>query len=311
MNACTYTFRATHRALLSTAVIASLATIAVTAQEPQPGMASSPYTSTDQLVGAKLQLSPDAEALREAAREGEKAEGPTATATDWLVDGNDGSVQYAVVSLGGFLGIGDKTVLIPAGDLKWNQSAAKFQLDWTADQLKARTPFDLGKACEAGLDASCKAAASTAKGADMPRTDKGSTEASGKRNAALQNAQFTAPTDRLCKASALSALPVHAGSEQFGKVSDLIVDRRQHRVVLAVVDHGTTLGMGGTSYLVPYTKLTPCVKSGDQANEPTMLCAATSTKDELTKCVVYEQPKVGVVDPAAAKKALEMAGRHE
>jgi len=326
MNAYTYTLHATQRALLAAATIASLATIGLTAQDPQAGSkpvtkpgqnqaqdaASGSYTSTDHIVGAKVTLSADAEALREAAREGEKAERPTAKATEWLIDGHDGSVRYAVVSLGGFLGIGDKVVLVPAGDLRWNQSAQEFQLDWTAEQLKTRTPFDLAKACEQGLDASCMAAAATApQDADMPRADKDVAEATAKRSAALATANLVLPKSRLCKASELSALPVHAGSEEFGKVSDLIIDRGQRRVVLAVVDHGTTLGMGGTSYLVPFDRLSPCTKSGADANQPTMLCAATSTKDELRKCVVYEQPKDGVVDPAAAKQALSKAGHSD
>lgn len=310
MNASTHPIHS----LLRAAAVASIASLAVLAQEPkdrgtmpdrtQDHTMAPAYTSTDRLVGAKVALAPSAEEKVEADRKGEKPDAPTGTAIEWLVDAHDGAVQYAVISTGGLLGIGDRTVLVPASDLRWNQAKEQFQLHMTPQQLEARTPFDLDKACETGLDAAAKTAGGPLK------NERGTTEASAKPVGKVQDTSFVAANCRLCKASELSTLPVHAGNDEFGKVSDLIVDRGQHQIVLAVVDHGTTLGMGGTAYLVPFDKLTPCSKNGD-AGELDLLCVPGSTKEELKKSVVYEKPQDGVVDPSAAKQALASATRRQ
>lgn len=311
LNPTTLSIRSTHHVLLGAIVFATIATVAATAQDTSDTTKNSTpvhvlrqqeptgtYTSTDRIIGAKIKLVADADAKAAAARKGEKAELPTATATEWLIDVHDGAVHYAVVSIGGFLGMGDKTVLVPVRDLNWNQATEQFQLDWTLQQLEARTPFDLNKACASGLDGAALVAGQPAE-KDAVVVAEASTKPSK-----VAGTQHMLATNRLCKASTMSALPVHSSSEEFGKVSDLIVDRGQHRVVLVVVNHGSTMGMGGTQYLVPFAKLTPCAKSGEAGRDPSMLCAATTTTDELSKSVVYLLPKNGVVDPAAAKQAL-------
>lgn len=338
--------------ILTIACLASLAR----AQEPPPGakpdrdattapraVMGREYTSVDQLVGATVTLSPSIEARREAAREGEAADRPSATASEWLVDCNDGAVKYAVVSVGGFLGIGDKTVLVPAGDLRWDAAKESFELGWTKEQLEQRTPFDLDAAMKAGIDDAAKRAAPPTggmhgeTGRPDDRTGEGrpgegmdgrkdeddvhARDAAGKAEGRVADAsarpgskivgtEFVRSACRLCKASELAALPVHAGGETFGSVDDLIVDRNRHTVVLAVVDHGATLGVGGTARLVPFDRLTPCAK-GDSTNELAALCAVDATKDELARSVVYEPKGDSVIDKAAIERALSMAGEQK
>ena len=94
-------------------------------------------------------------------------------------------------------------------------------------------------------------------------------------------------------------MPVYAGPAEWGTVQDLIVDRKQQRVVLAIVNHGSTLGAGGDDYLLAY----PTLKMGLNKEEK-LLCAEKATATTLESCVKFEAPKNGVVDPAAAKKAL-------
>lgn len=340
--------------ILTIACLASLAR----AQEPPPGAkpdrdaTTAPraamgreYTSVDKLVGATVTLSPSIEAQREAAREGENADRPTATASEWLVDCTDGGVKYAVVSVGGFLGIGDKTVLVPARDLRWDAAKQSFELGWTKEQLEQRTPFDLDEAMKAGIDDAAKKAAPTTGGMhgeagrrddradggrmgegrtadgmdedDMHKDDVHARDAAGKAEGRTVDAsarpgskivgtEFVRTACRLCKASELASLPVHAGGEKFGSVDDLIVDRNRHTVVLAVVDHGATLGVGGTARLVPFDRLTPCAK-GDSTNEVSALCAVDATSDELARSVVYEPKGDSEIDKAAIERALSMA----
>lgn len=293
-------------AMRSTAIILALAsssTLALTAQEGKAGAVTPPmtkqddsgktqveYASIQQMVGAPVYLEASAEAKAEANREGEAAARPKAEVTEWLIDSRDGTLSKAVVSIGGFLGIGDKSVLVSSKELTWNNAMGRYDLGWTKDQLKAKPAFDLDAATKSGLDAAC----------DMKATDVKVADAAGTRETAIAGTTFMRTNNCLAKATELAALPVYAGTEDWGKVKDLIVDRSKGRVVLAVVNHGSTLGMGGTDYLVAYPHFAVATKDKDAR----LLCASSMTPSMLEACVKFEKPKNGVVDPSAAKQAL-------
>ncbi|MEO6594160.1 MAG: PRC-barrel domain-containing protein [Planctomycetota bacterium] len=286
-------------------LLATTTTIGLTAQEGNESKPQKPdaierttmdYTTTSRLVGAKVFLEASAKETAEARRDGEQPDRPTAKVTEWLVDCRDGQLKQAVVSLGGFLGLGDKVVLVPAADLRWNNSMERYDLAWTKEELKGKPSFDLATACKNGLDAACGIHA------DKAGEGKGTAEASVARGKKVPGTDFVGCSQCMHKASDLSALPVYAGSTEWGKVQDLIVDRNKNCIVLAVVNHGSTLGMGGKDYLVAYPKVTACQKDGDAQ---VLCCASGMTAAQLESCVPFVKPKNGVVDPAAAKKALE------
>ena len=58
---------------------------------------------------------------------------------DDLLIASDGRVSHVVLSVGGFLGLGDKLVAVPYGEVKSQGNAVLF--DRTADQLKAQPEF--------------------------------------------------------------------------------------------------------------------------------------------------------------------------
>jgi sporulation protein YlmC with PRC-barrel domain len=58
---------------------------------------------------------------------------------DDLLLAQNGQVSHVVIGVGGFLGIGDKLVAVPFGEIKTQGNA--FLLDRDADQLKAHTEF--------------------------------------------------------------------------------------------------------------------------------------------------------------------------
>lgn len=278
------------------------------------------YTATSRLIGAPVYLQASAEQVAEAARDGDAADRPKAKVTEWLINTTDGKLCHAVVSIGGFLGIGDKVVLVPASELKWNNSMERYDLAWTKEQLKAHPTFDLADAHKKGLDLACGM-----KG-DGVRSEPGLADASTKRDPATKTGDpvvkgdpaaksdpavrttepaakmFAHATNKVCKASELASLPIYAGAAEWGKAKDLIVDREQNRVVLAVVNHGATLGVGGDDYLVPFRHFALCQKDAD---EP-ILCGE-QWPAKLQGSVKFEKPKNGVVDPAAAKSALDGA----
>jgi len=63
---------------------------------------------------------------------------------DVLVDLDHASLTAVIISVGGFLGIGDKLVAVPVNQIKVSNEA-KFTTDLTKEQLTAAPAFDFGK----------------------------------------------------------------------------------------------------------------------------------------------------------------------
>jgi sporulation protein YlmC with PRC-barrel domain len=63
---------------------------------------------------------------------------------DVLVDLDHATVTAIILSVGGFLGIGDKLVAVPVNQIKVG-SEAKFTTDLTKDQLSNAPAFDFAK----------------------------------------------------------------------------------------------------------------------------------------------------------------------
>ncbi len=63
---------------------------------------------------------------------------------DVLVDFDHGAVSAVVLSVGGFLGIGDKLVAVPSNQIKVSPEA-KFTTDLTKDQLSNAPALDPAK----------------------------------------------------------------------------------------------------------------------------------------------------------------------
>jgi len=64
------------------------------------------------------------------------------TIKDIMIDVRNGKVAYAVLSSGGFLGIGDKLFAIPWGALTLDADRKCFLLDVDKEKLKAAPGFD-------------------------------------------------------------------------------------------------------------------------------------------------------------------------
>lgn len=63
---------------------------------------------------------------------------------DVLVDLDHATLTAVILSVGGFLGIGDKLVAVPVSQIKVG-SEARFTTDLTKDQLARAPAFDFGK----------------------------------------------------------------------------------------------------------------------------------------------------------------------
>ena len=61
---------------------------------------------------------------------------------DLMIDTETGTVNYAVLSFGGFLGLGDKYFAIPFEAFSVNTTTEKFVLNVTKDRLENAPGFD-------------------------------------------------------------------------------------------------------------------------------------------------------------------------
>ena len=59
-----------------------------------------------------------------------------------VIDPRTGRVAYAVVSFGGFLGMGEKLFAIPFSSFKYDITTNKYVLDVSKERLKAAPGFD-------------------------------------------------------------------------------------------------------------------------------------------------------------------------
>jgi len=59
-----------------------------------------------------------------------------------VIDPRSGKVAYAVVSFGGFLGMGEKLFAIPFSAFKYNVEKNEYVLDISKERLKAAPGFD-------------------------------------------------------------------------------------------------------------------------------------------------------------------------
>lgn len=297
------------------------------AQESQPKPTQPPasgqvcatdYCSASKVLGAEVRMNPGAEARREAEKEGEAAKRPKGKIEDVLVDGRTGEIKYAVVSWGGFIGIGDKTVAVPVSLLTWSPAHERFDLAASEDRLKECPAYDLDKARKAGLDNSARTIDGqwrTAADASASKSDKDAKEAKETKDAkadkdmpqgteerrVVTGTTFVVVPTHYVTLSEIDDHPIYAGTEKFGKVSDVLVDRGQRNVALLVVKRGGALGVGGTEYLVPFRGLYYC--SAPNGTDR-MYCSECNTA-KFETAVLYEKPKKGVVDEAAAKRALD------
>jgi hypothetical protein len=284
-------------------------------EKPAKAPATTPeYCSSSKIVGATVRMAPGAESRREAEKEGETAKRPEGKIDDVIVDRASGGLKYAVISFGGFLGINDKTVAVPCSELTWIPAHERFEVASSEDRLRALPPFDLSKARKTGLDAAATTIETQWNEAAKAAGTKGDTKEPATKEPARQAQDASMPKleAKPLAGTPFHTMPVHyitltevddypvyAGSEKFGAISDLLVDRDKRSLALVVLKRGGALGIGGTEYLIPYRAVNYCSSGEERVH---CLCCDTG---KLETAVVYEKPKHGVVDAAAAKRALE------
>ncbi len=222
------------------------------------------------VLGADVRMQPSAEARREAAEDNEQAERPKGEVADLILNVGDGSVDWAVLSVGGLLGIGDKSVAVPWRKLQHTlneDGEPTFTIAMTKAELEARPAFDADDAKKRGLDTTVRTLDTSdreiGKGgvrdgeippgrpADGTGREPGERTDRGVRAGQPADASMPRGGTHYVLASDFKDCNLRTPTEEFGSVSKAMVDLDNHKIDYIVIARGGVVGIGETEYLVP------------------------------------------------------------
>jgi sporulation protein YlmC with PRC-barrel domain len=156
---------------------------------------------------------------------------------DLAIDGEHGRVAYVVLSMGGFLGMGEEWFAIPTESLTLPKSAKHFVLAVEKDRLKGATGFNKDK---------WPAMGDSAWGIQNHKyygvQPYWITEGEGSAQAKLH----------IEKASDIIGRSVQNNQgEELGTIKDLVIDPDRYRVSYSVLTFGGFLGLGDKLFAIP------------------------------------------------------------
>jgi sporulation protein YlmC with PRC-barrel domain len=188
-----------------------------------------------------------------------------------VVDPGEGTIEYAVLSFGGFLGMGDKLFAIPFQLLKARVEGDGSQAHFTFDMDKAKLEQAPGFPKNNWPDIHT----SEWRSAIDKFFGVGQRDPS---RAVEENEKL-----RLCKASEIMGKDIDGpGDEDVGKIKELVIDPRAARVSYFVLSSGGFLGMGDKLVAVPWEAIS-VRQDGDKDKYVVRL-----TKEQLQKAPEFK-----------------------
>ncbi|QGJ71096.1 Hypothetical protein PBC10988_27990 [Planctomycetales bacterium 10988] len=184
--------------------------------------------------------------------------------TDLAIDLRNGQIKYAAVSIGGFLGIGDKLVAVNPDQLTLThgEQGQYFSFDGNADHLKNANGFAEDRWPNEAENLSDNAEA------DQQNSDRQET----KKNQAQRVKQ-------VYRASELTSMPVrNLEGDELGSISDLMVNLKNNRVQYAALSVGGVLGLGDKMFAVPMKAM---ILKKEQDNEFFLLDATPELLEQM------------------------------
>jgi sporulation protein YlmC with PRC-barrel domain len=280
----------TSQRLLSAAIVPLLGGIALaTAQDkPQPKTpAGSPPTVSKQELKKEMPFCHKASDVIGSKVKNAKNE-DLGKVEELVIEPSTGFIDYAVVSFGGFLGMGDKYFAVPFTLLKApkvpeSSDQAFFTFDVEKSRLEKAPGFDKNNWPDI-------AAANWSQEIDRfynttrarPAGAEGDDLSSGKKESADGAIEANKNT-HLCKASELIGKTVeNPQNDNLGEVKELVLDPRQSRVNYFVMKSGGFLGMGDKLFAIPWGAVKFDVK---ERKEKLVLNA---TKERFEKAPEYQ-----------------------
>jgi sporulation protein YlmC with PRC-barrel domain len=204
---------------------------------------------------------------------------------------SSGKVDAVIASVGGFLGVGDREVLLDWRDLKIENNGEVVHVNMTKDELKAKPPYTYKDQATRGTVFTDKGVwrdttAANTRTDSVDRTDHRNDTAAANPNATTT----TRSTGDFNVAGQMSAEALvgktvkNATNESVGKINDVYLDANG-AVKLVVVSVGGFLGVGSKDVGVPWSDL----KFGRDGNSITVM--TNWTKDSLKAMPDYKDER--------------------
>jgi len=189
-----------------------------------------------------------------------------------MIDLRDGRLAFAVLSFGGFLGLGDKLFAIPWQALRLKVHDHAFVLDVPKDVLEKAEGFDkdkwpitsrewlstvygyygyqpywqTGVAGQTGISTGMPAGRESERMARMERETKARTVSTTAREMPDFLSASTIKKDKV----------INRAGEDLGKIEELMIDLENGRIAYAVLSFGGFLGMADKLFAIPWQALT-------------------------------------------------------
>jgi sporulation protein YlmC with PRC-barrel domain len=208
--------------VLAVGALSAFAVQAASAEDRAPSRQTFRIQKASDLIGKPVQ-NPDGERLGEV--------------QDLAIDGEHGRVAYVVLSMGGFLGMGEKWFAIPTGALTLPKSAEHFVLAIDKDRLKSAAGFNKDEWPAMG-DSAWGMQTHKFYGVQPYWI----TEGEGSTPAKLH----------IEKASEIIGRSVQNDEgETLGTIKDLVIDPDRYRVSYTVLTFGGFMGFGDKLFAIP------------------------------------------------------------
>jgi len=190
------------------------------------------------------------------------------------VDLESGRIALAVISVGGFLGIGDTLVAVPPSALHYDVANKVIHLDADKEKLKAAPRFETTKWDEYSQPHHLTQVYSYY--GQQPYSGDGQTVRTDRTREANHPGSTESRLGSLQKGSKVIGMAVKNNqNEKLGKVDNFMVDLPAGRIMTVIVSSGGFLGLGDELSAVPPTAL--------RYNPERDTVMLDTTKDALTK----------------------------
>jgi sporulation protein YlmC with PRC-barrel domain len=187
----------------------------------------------------------------------------------------NGKVDGVLVGVGGFLGVGEREVLLGWRDLQIDANGEIVRANMTKDQLKAMAPYSY-------KDAAYRGTVFTDKGVYVP--DRANSDRTNTASVPTRSTGDFNVAGQMSTSALIGKTVKNATNESVGKIDDIYLDA-SGAVKLVVVSVGGFLGVGSKDVAVPWTDL----KFGRDGSSITVL--TNWTKDSLKAMPDYQDEK--------------------
>jgi sporulation protein YlmC with PRC-barrel domain len=215
-----------------------------------------------------------------------------------IIMNDDGETRAALIDVGGFLGVGEKSVALPFEDIQISENAedgvTMVTVAMSREQLEQLPAVELPQDTAAAEQAPAMDTTTTMPA--QPADQTAEAPAAGEIVTGSVNSEVTYELARQdISAENLIGTTVYGSDDSsIGEISDVVFDR-SGTIQAVVVDVGGFLGMGEKPVAVGFDSLN--VRTDENG---TLVAMVNQTQDQLDQAPAYEEPAPVVEQPAPA-----------